>query len=372
MSYVLRIYTIYKQEFIGLKERLNIVTNEDGFTLPLKNHQIVITKETPVEYEDIPPLISEEFPGIEYLIECNLEPRPNNKKYIKEMIKIAKIIATEGVGVIENPQTDEVIIPSGVKRALQNEKTKRFSVIQLSWWFNDDSFLENNLKLVLETIERDLPEALPRRYDIHDPPQETFKDITSFHDFLIKNLNDRILWHPSKPVDYVHLGIPEFIGPMRIGYRFGNFSITIDAAVLDMPGWSTKIERLFKNISHVINPFYGDIYVLGNYIRSHSILYSDSETEQHPISSVWWNGIPRKLGIGLVIGEPILNYVKIKNPTFVLDNGSEILLNEHFSEILSKDVSIQDGILQVEVKDEQEMGFSYPKLWPFSGPKITE
>ena len=61
------------------------------------------------------------------------------------------------------------------------------------------------------------------------------------------------------------------------------------------------IERLFKNISYVITPFYGDIYILKKHIRSRSVSFSDGETEQHPIVSWWWNGIPRKLGIGLVI-----------------------------------------------------------------------
>ncbi len=376
MSYDIRIYTIKKQEFIGIRNLSNIVTNEDGFILPLKNHQIFITKETPIEDEDIPSQISKELPGLKYLIECNLEPITNNEKYIKELIKISKIIAKEGVGVIENLQTDDIFLPSGVKRVLQIEKTERFSTIELSWWFNDDSFLRNdNLKLLLETIERYLPEALPRRYGEYEPPRETFKDISSFHDYFINHSKNSIVWYPSKPVDCVNLSIPDFIGPMCHGYRFGQFSISIDAAVLNMPGWTTTIERLFKNIGDVITPFYGDIYILKNHIRSRSVSFSDSETEEHPIVSWWWNGIPRKLGIGLVIGEPILNYVKIQNPTFVLNNGCEILLNKQFSELLSKDVKIQDDLLQPEVKRKPNViGFTgkYPKLWPFSGPKVTK
>jgi len=378
MSYDLRIYTINSQVFIGLRSISNIKINEEGFILPFKNHQIVISKETPIEYEDIPQQISKELPGLKYLIECNLEPITNNEKHIKELLKIAKIIAKEGMGVIENPQTDEIVLPSGVKRVLEIEKTERFSIIEMSWWFNHDSLLKsNNLKLLLEAIEKYIPEALPRRYGEYEPPREVFTDITSFNDYIMGHIKNLIVWYPSKPVDYVSLGIPEFIGPMRHGYRFGQFSISIDAAVLAMPGWTTTMVRLIKSISQILNPFYGDVYMLKNHIRSRTVSYSDGKTEQHPIAGWWWNGIPRKLGIGLIIGRPILDYVKIKNPTFVLDNGCEILLNEQFGEIQSKDVEISDDILQPERKVKSKVivyGFSglYPKIWPFSGPKQEE
>ena len=67
--------------------------------------------------------------------------------------------------------------------------------------------------------------------------------------------------------------------------------------------------------------------------------------------------------------------MKIKNPTFVLDNGCEILLNKQFSEILSKDVKIQDNLLQPKLKKKTSVrGFTggYPKVWPFSGPTVTK
>lgn len=67
--------------------------------------------------------ISKELPGIKYLIECGLEPITNKEKHIKELIKVAKIMGKEGIGVIENPQTDEIFLPQGVKRVLQIEKT---------------------------------------------------------------------------------------------------------------------------------------------------------------------------------------------------------------------------------------------------------
>ena len=51
-------------------------------------------------------------------------------------------------------------------------------------------------------------------------------------------------------------------------------------------GWETEIIRLFKSISEVLNPFYGDIFILNNYIRSRTILSSDDKTK----STLLWLG----------------------------------------------------------------------------------
>lgn len=375
MSYDLRIYTINKPDFSGIKNMPNIEMNEDAIILPSKNHQIVISKDTPIENEDIPQQISKELPGLSYLIECNLEPWTDNENRIKELLKVAKIIAKESIGVIENPQTDEIILPSGVKRVLEFEKIERFSIIKMSWWFNDDSLLNSNkLKLLLEAIEKYIPEALPRRYGEYEPPTEKFTDIATFHDYILGHAKKQIVWYPSKPVDNVHLGFPDFIGPDRRGYRFGQFSVSIDSAVLTMPGWKTTIVRFFKSVSRILDPFYGDIYILKNYIRARTTSYIDGKTERHPICSWWWNGVPRKPGVGIVIGRPLIDYAKIKNPTFVLDNGCEILLDEQFDEIQTEDIVIHNQILQPRAKiisNGRGYGFSglYPKKWPFSGPK---
>jgi len=313
MSYDLRIYTIQKQNFIDLLNQFNISMNNDGFALQLKNHQIVVADETEIEDDDIPQLVGKALPGIKYLIECSLQPLTNDEKMVKELEKLGKAIAKNGIGVIENPQTDKIILPSGVKRVSSVEKTERFSLIELSWWFNHDNlFKQEDICRLLAVIEKNVPEALPRRYGLYEPPKEKFTTTDSFCTYLVENAKQSVVWYPSKPVDYVSFSIPEFIGPMRLGYRFGHFSISIDSAVLNMPGWKTAIERLFINVSEILLPFYGDIYILENHIRSRSVSYSDSETVKHPITSWWWNGIPKKLGLGIVLGNPLLSSLNYK------------------------------------------------------------
>ena len=369
MSYDLRIYTIEKQDYNNLKSFYKIELTDNGIVYPLKNHQLVIYNETPIEGEDIPLRISKELPGLKYLIECHLEPYSDDEKHIKELLKISNSIAKKGIGVIENPQTDEIILPSGVKRILKTEKTEYLSLLELSWWFNDNNLLEaNNLIKLLNILERNMWEALPRRYGEYEPPSEKFSDIRSFHDYLLKHKCD-IVWYPTKPVDYVHLGIPDFIGPMRYGYRFGTFSISIDAKVLSMPGWKTSIIRLFRDVCSILNPFYGDIYILKNNIGSNSVSYSNDTTERHPILSWWWNGIPRKLGCGLVIGNPLHNFVNVKNPDYELDNDCKIIVDAEFNELSVNQVNVNKDIYQPKqtsrISGDKK---HYPKIWPFDDP----
>ena len=370
MSYDLKIYTIEKQNYENLKNNFRIELSKEGFVYPLKNHQIVVSTETPLEDEDIPLQISKELPGLKYLIECHLEPYSEDEKYVKEFLKICKTIAKNGIGVIENPQTDEVFLPSGIKRVLKTEKTEYFSLLELSWWFNDIKVLGgNNLMKLLNILEKNMWEALPRRYGEYEPPKEIFSDKKSFCDYLIKSKYD-IVWYPTKPVDYVHLGIPDFIGPMRLGYRFGVLSISIDSKVLGMPGWKISIIRLFKGVSSILNPFYGDIYILKNNIKSNTVSYSDKSTEQHPILSWWWNGVPKKFGCGLVIGNPLHDFVNIKKPDYELENGCKIIVDAEFNELNENNIVVNKDIYQSK-RASQFSGADkkhYPKIWPFDNP----
>ena len=272
-------------------------------------------------------------------------------------MKVAKLIAKFGHGVIENPQTDEIILPSGVKRVQAIEKTERFSIIELSWWFNNEVLRDRqNLIILLQEIERTIPEALPRRYGVYEPPQERFLGIDELASYLLDHMNEQIVWYPSRPVIYVNLSVPSVIGPTRMGYRFGQFSIEIDSAVLTMPGWKTSIQRLFKNISLILNPFYGDIFIIDGFIRSRNGYWVDGMTGKHPIVSWWWNGFPRKASLGLVIGEPLLSYVKIERNHIKLNNGCNLFVKtEDDNNELYQGIYIPESLFQPEAKGR------YPK-----------
>jgi len=74
----------------------------------------------------------------------------------------------------------------------------------------------------------------------------------------------------------------------------------------------------------MIKPFYGDIFILNDYIHSRTVLCQDDMTQKHPIMGYWWNGIPRKSGLAVVFGEPLLKYIKISRDYESLDNGCKL------------------------------------------------
>ena len=238
MSYDIRLYTINKPNWQILCNEYSL-QNEVNDTLIVnkKDYQFIFMKEVPVLEEDIPDDLFKSLPGLQYLIECSIQPITSKENVIKDIIRIIKGIAKNAIGTIYNPQTDEIITPSGLTRTIKYEKTEKFSVLELTWWFNSRNVLEkNNLINLLKIIEKYIPEALPRRYGEFEPPKETYSSIETFADFLIQNSKMNV-WYPTKPVDYVHFAIPDIIGPVKMGYRFGILSIQIDACVIEMPGW---------------------------------------------------------------------------------------------------------------------------------------
>lgn len=376
MSYDLRIYTSKKQKYDDLRDVFDIEFNHGEMILHLDNAQILVSGEQVLLEKDIPDEINAQLPGLKFMIECSLEPITADKEKITLLIKLAKQIARNGHGVIEDPQTNETIVPSGIKRKMKIEKTERFSVIELSWWFNHNAFQkQENLERLLSVLQNTLPESLPRRYGLCEPPQEKYSSKEAFVAFYMAKRQEGIVWYPAQPVVDVSLRIPDQIGPTRLGYRFGHFSLQIDSAVLGMPGWKTAIDRLFKNLSLTLDPFYGDIRILNNLIRGRTGAWFDSQTESHPIASWWWNGVPRKPGIRIVLGQPLLDYIKIRRIHERLENGSILIMQSNDKDDVYRGIKIPYGIRQPRIFSKAKtIGFTgrYPKFWPFAGPRRTE
>ncbi|MFY9496548.1 MAG: hypothetical protein WAP29_05410 [Halanaerobiales bacterium] len=376
MSYDLKIYTTQKQDYNLLVNQFNMIENEECLILIHKDYQIVISREAVLNDEDIPQHIYNQLPGIRFLIECSLEPGIAEVKKIEELYKVAKVLAKNGIGLIEDLQTNDIVLPRGIKRLPDIDKTERFSIVKLSWWFNH-YLNKEDINGLLKIIERQIPEILPKRYGFCEPPKEKFTSLEAFEAFFAENIHNNMIWYPHKPVESVYITVPDPIGPGPIGYRFGYLSISIDAAVLSMAGWETEIIRLFKRISEMIKPFYGDIFILNDYIRSRTVLCQDDMTQKHPIMGYWWNGIPRKSGLAVVFGEPLLKYIKISRDYESLDNGCKLFQKnkDDKKDELYRGLKIPVGLYQPHAfyhKIFNMGGFSgiYPRIWPFEGPKL--
>ena len=373
MSYDLKIWTVQEPQLGATLGALGFEFDHDSYILPSSRGQILVSDQLAVEAEDVPDQISHQLPGIRYLVEAHIEPGSTDTTLVNRLVGVARSMAKKFRGVVEDPQTGEVILPTGIKRLLDYQKPELFTLMQLSWWFNDESLLAaDRLRQMLEVIDRTIPEALPRRYGLYEPPKQKYEGREAFLKFLLDNARRSIVWYPTSPVDGVYVGIPEKIGPTRIGYRFGYLSITVDAAVIDMPGWSRSVNELFKGLSGVVAPFYGDAYLLKDHVRSRTVSSSGRTSEQHPTTSWWWNGVPRKLGIGLVVGQPLIDRISIKSRYETLDNGCRLVLpkeDDMRREISASEVKIEDGLRQPLTPPDFLVGQKrYPRIWPFPGP----
>lgn len=317
MSYDIRIWSINKTKIPDTFTEEGWVKEDESARLPKGDWQIVVNESVKVEKEDIPEEIQPLLPGIKYLTELNLEPIHAPKSAKKVLIKTAKNIAKDIVGIVEDPQDDTVMAPSGLKRFVppSRKKDERFSILEMSWWFGDNPLSKEELlyKLV-NYFEHNLPDALPRRYGEYEPPQHKYVETGKqhFNKYLSEHIYKSIVWYPTRPVIYVSYHFLKEWGffKRREEQSFGAnyFSIEFDAKLLEQPGWKDQLEKVFKDISIILNPFYGEVRTLHNYIYARGTSYSDMLTEYNPTSSGWWMGIPQKLGHAVVIGKP---YTKI-------------------------------------------------------------
>jgi hypothetical protein len=230
---------------------------------------------------------------------------------------------------------------------------------------------------MLDLFQRTLPEILPRRYGLWEPPQ--FKlatdGIDHLRDFLTKNLRDTVVWYCHKPCQYLFKSIPDRVGATPRGFRCGRLTINVDGKAAGDRAWRVELTRLWLAVADLIQPFYAEI-----------------RTGECPTRSWWWNGIPTARPSALLIGKP---YVELW-PDFVSAARTPLTglhYREHFVEtatdggedrIPSPPVSIAqppEPVRQTvfdpsKPEDVAAMRASmfevrispYPEVWPFDGP----
>lgn len=296
---------------IGLKHQ-----QDNSYLFEAKNWQIAMST-SGVEDEDIPDEIMARLIGIKYLTTITLEPISAPKAAHVILRKICKSISKNAIGIIEDQQIDSLILPPGAKKytAPVREKSDRFTLLEFSWWFENDLMrTREGLAHFLHLLERYLPEALPRRYGLYEPPSFKYVEMGSAH-FIEQCLEqiDRggLVCYPTRPVTGLHFAINAKSGFVNIGgqrrYKSSCIRISLDAAVLDLPDWRNRIIKVWEELSLAIQPFFGDVRLLKNFIYAKNTFYVDRQTENHPIKSWWWKGLPDQLGQAFVIGNPYVD-----------------------------------------------------------------
>jgi hypothetical protein len=180
----------------------------------------------------------------------------------------------------------------------RKEKSETISLLQISWWFVDGPLaMRSNVSILVDALERDLPESLPRRYGYDSPPEYLFAETGREHfiEFVGASLATAAIWVPHPPVLSVDYDVPEQIGDNERGFRTGRLNIYVNAAVLSQPRWATNLRRTWRAISHLAHPIYGDVRTLDHWGFHRGTLWFHTQppvSQQHPIKSWWWESFP--------------------------------------------------------------------------------
>jgi hypothetical protein len=335
--------------------------------------QIAVDGPLNVEPEDIPAQGRALVPGLRFLTQFHLEgDAPSSAQ--KRLLTMARSVARSARGVVVDQQQGTVETPRGVQRLEIEPEWKGGGLLQLSWFVEDVAPLARALSTeMLDVFQRTIPEVLPRRYGLWEPPQ--FKlatdGIEHLREFIQKNLRDTIVWYCHKPCRHIFTSIPDRVGATAWGFRCGRLTLDVDGKAAGDRAWRVELTRLWLTVADLIQPFYAEIRM-----------------GECPTKSWWWNGIPTAMPSALLIGKP---YVSLW-PDFAStarSSATGLPYLEHFVETGAGDFenripppptsigqpadpprqTVSDPSKPEDmVAMFQPQKTQYPEVWPFEGP----
>jgi hypothetical protein len=177
MSYDIEIWSVGPSELpAALPTNTRWESQADSWVLPRKTWQLVVEQSAKVWPEDIPDEIVPALPGISYLTRLHLERSSWPTSAVGVLNRTARKLAQATRGVIFDPQLETLAAPSGVKRFQGSKRSETFAVLQLKWWFLDGPLLEDRgVSALVGVLEKFLPEALPKRFGLYEPPQHVYQ-----------------------------------------------------------------------------------------------------------------------------------------------------------------------------------------------------
>lgn len=311
----------------------------------------------------------------------NLEGNATSRA-MKLLESTAKQVARQIHGAIVDPQSNKVSIPAGVTRFIRPKKSKTFSVLNLSWWFLNDSMLNPpGRKAFLSLLGGLLPEALPKRYGSYEPPQHLLAKTGLAHleRFMGNHLDDVMVWYANPPVADVNVSCPKPIGPSEKGFRTNLVEIGVESSVLAQPGWAENLRQLWRQMTFLLRPIYGEVRTEDGYSRhGGGIYFSATALEKmrkeyaHITRSWFWRGIPRRLGHAVVLGK---EYQRLW-PAFMKRATRE----KGFAFATTPDWSDKNDLLKfvgrapkaITLMPGEGLGPAqkYPQSWPFDPPFV--
>lgn len=348
-------------------------------SLERKTWQIVCDSSSRILPEDIPEQVANCLPGISFLTEIILEPISAPESARKEALRTASRIAKLSHGIVLDRQKDELTTPRGVKRYIVEPRPERFGVLKLGWWFLDDVMMsKEGVAGFFDVLSTHMPEALPRRYGLYEPPKHLLEEEGLDHlaTFLAENIGNAPVLYPHRPFVGLSVACTSERQHPRLGFRCNRISIDCEASVVTQPGWQEGLRRFWLAVCEYLRPFYSETRTLDGFIRMGATYGSDMQTDIHPIRSWFWRGIPRELGHATAISAP---YIELW-PRAAADGrraGDIVILDAGlWTDGNNLDVETPDSIRQAwtPTYTNDRGGRSvnwvteYPQEWPFNEP----
>ncbi|MER7070197.1 hypothetical protein [Terrabacter sp. NPDC000476] len=258
----------------------------------------------PIDPEDVPAEVSAVLLDASYLYRI-AAVEGSAEVSIQHAIRFARRLAESTDGAVVDQQTERVWSRSRSRSFRRPEPTTRVDVVELEWFCLRADIDDGTPTVFLETVERHLPEALPRRFGEHEPLQgryddggaegflRSWRDATSFISFTGTGVcADGAM--DAGPAD-------EFSGP------FWSMSLSVHAEALRSPDWREAARRVFLALADGLPAFYACATVTRDHIWSGRSLRADGRTESvhRPLERQdSWMGLPPRTPWWTWLGTP--------------------------------------------------------------------
>ena len=258
----------------------------------------------PVLTEDAPKAAQALVAGISWLVELGFEGGGVAAERV--VTKAAKELARQAQGAVVWDEDQTAWSPGGKRRVPKERSLTGYDLLTLSWWAAGGPLLtEVGLLEFLQVLQRWLPEAVPNRWDLVEPPSHFLRSegIQGLAAFLHANRDEVLVLWSNPPFLGLELDISVNWGAdERVGFRATWVEMAVQGDLLNDVGWAKQLARSFEELSVVIAPFYAEARVReGGRWSRHDGAGAGS---LHPIRRMYWAGFPHVQPFARVVGLP--------------------------------------------------------------------
>ena len=339
----------------------------DQWTFGRRRWQLVASQPRPVEAEDAPREARRLCPELCVLVELSLEPSGAPRRAYRRLLRAAEELAAGLDGVIEDPQTATVSRPGEASLDME-ALTDRFAIVELSWWYDSSPLLaQGGVGELLRILERTMPEAVPRRFGLSEPPRykTSRRGVPALARFIADNLDNSPVLYTAPPV--VAFSVRDDpASNAGAGFRANYLKLAVELDSLRDPKRESALRGLWRELSRFLQPFYGDVRVLRGWLRSDSGLYGDARSETHPVAGRHWRGVPAEPGLALVLGPPYLEHWTAL-PQAERDDALAFVEQPQWASAEALALTVPAG-LTPRRREGNDRADERAELWPFAAP----